>query len=318
MLVAIVFGVAGSRVRVPRFAFICAQGIVGCLIARAVTADVLTDVAAEWDWMLFGIAATVVASTLVGWITIRFGTLSGSTAAWGCSPGAASAMVAMAEEFGADARLVALMQYVRVICVVLAASLVSRMLRHDVPAPGPVAAATSAGFDAAGFAATILVAVGGGWIGRRLRIPAGGLLVPLALGAALNATGWVHLTLPPWLLVAAYAAIGWYVGLQFERATIIHSLRSLPQVIAAALAVIVLCGLVAWVMARFGRHDLMTTFLATSPGGIDSVAILALDGGADAAFIMAMQTLRVLVVVATGPAIARFLARTAPAPPPSS
>ena len=40
--------------------------------------------------------------------------LPGTTAVWGSSPGAATAMVLMAEAFGADARLVAFMQYLRV------------------------------------------------------------------------------------------------------------------------------------------------------------------------------------------------------------
>ena len=39
----------------------------------------------------------------------------------GGSAGAASAMVVMAEAFGADARLVAFMQYLRVVCVVAVA-----------------------------------------------------------------------------------------------------------------------------------------------------------------------------------------------------
>ena len=41
----------------------------------------------------------------------RWQVLPGTTALWGTSPGAASVMTIMAESYGADVRLVALMQY---------------------------------------------------------------------------------------------------------------------------------------------------------------------------------------------------------------
>ena len=39
----------------------------------------------------------------------------------------------------------------------------------------------------------------------------------MTLGAVLQATGLVEITLPPWLLAAGYMALGWYVGLGFDR-----------------------------------------------------------------------------------------------------
>ncbi|MDB5557707.1 MAG: rane protein AbrB duplication, partial [Enterovirga sp.] len=37
MIAAIAFGAAGAEIRIPRPAFVAAQGIVGCLIARSIT-----------------------------------------------------------------------------------------------------------------------------------------------------------------------------------------------------------------------------------------------------------------------------------------
>lgn len=309
MLVAIGFGLAGSTVRVSRPLFTTAQGVVGCLIAGAVTPDVLAEVVRDWDAMLFGVLVTMVASAAIGLLLARFGTLPGSTAAWGTAPGAASAMVLLAQEYGSDPRLVATMQYVRVITVVLAASLISRMLIAAPVAQVPVA--VEAGFDPAGLALTALIAFAGAWIGRWLRIPAGALIVPLAVAAILNATGYARLSIPPWLLAGAYAVIGWAIGLQFERGSLIRSIRALPEMIGAALAIVALCGLAAYAMVRFMGIGALTAFLATSPGGIDTVAIIALSGGADTPFVMSLQALRLLTVIAMGPAIARFVARYA-------
>jgi uncharacterized membrane protein AbrB (regulator of aidB expression) len=52
--------------------------------------------------------------------------------------------------------------------------------------------------------------------------------------------------------------------------------------------------------------DFMTAYLATSPGGLDTVAIIAAGTRADMSFIMAMQTLRLFTILLTGPMIARL------------
>ena len=48
-----------------------------------------------------------------------------------------------------------------------------------------------------------------------------------------------------------------------------------------------------------------------TPGGLDTVAIIAAGTRADMSFIMAMQTLRLFTILLTGPAIARFISRYA-------
>jgi membrane AbrB-like protein len=223
-------------------------------------------------------------------------------------------MTSMAEEYGADPRLVAFMQYVRVICVVVTASVVSRILIGTAPAALPPAAIPEEVHPLLGLVATLVLAFAGSWLGGKLRIPAGGLMMPMVLGVILNATGLVAITLPQWLLGTAYLVIGWYVGLQFNRATLRHSIFALPQVVLGSFGMIALCGASAWLLVYFGRTDALTAFLATSPGGIDSVAIIAVGGHADIAFVLALQTLRLLVVLLVGPPLAKWIARTARRP----
>ena len=315
MLVAIGFGVAGSELRFPRAAFIAAQGVIGCLLAHAVTPDFLRGLAHDWPGMAIAVAGTIAAGALVGFLVARYGSLPGSTAAWGSSVGAASAMVAMSEAHGADPRLVALMQYLRVLSVVLSAALISRHLPGGHPvAAGAAAAVAAAPFDAVGFTGTVAVAVFGAVLGRRLGLPAGALLVPLVAGAALNATGLVPIAPPAWLVALASAMLGSFVGLQFERSTFIRSIRAVPEILAASAAVIALCGGLAWMLSTLGGIDPLTAFLATTPGAIETVALLAIDGGADAAYVTATHTLRVLVVIAAGVPIARWIARRARRP----
>lgn len=311
MIAAIGFGIGGATIRVPRRGFLVAQAVVGCLISASITPAIIAEVAKDWHAMLLGAAITIVASAAVGLFLARFGSLPGSTAAWGTSPGAASAMVVMAQDYGADPRLVATMQYVRVITVVIGASVISGALIGG--AAGPVVAGAEPDLHrlAPGFALCLALVVLGVLVNERIPIPAGGLLLPLALAGALNASGVIVVAVPSWAVGLAYAAIGWAIGLQFERGSLIRSLRALPEMVGAALAIIVVCGGGAWLMVRLIGVSPLTAFLATTPGGIDTVAIIALAGGADTPFVMALHVVRLLAVILLGPAIARFIARRA-------
>jgi membrane AbrB-like protein len=311
MLVAIAFGAGGTALRVPRWAFLGAQGVVGCLIARAVNPPLLASLATDWAIILAVVLATVVASALVGWALAKFGALGAATAAWGSAPGAAAAMTAMSEEFGADPRLVAIMQYVRVIVVVLTASLVARLVLGVGSLPPASTPSGPLVPPLVPFLETLAIALGGAWLGRRLRVPAGPLLFPLVAGSVLHATGVVAIALPVWLLGLAYAIVGWYIGLMFTRETVRAALRALPQLIAATLGLIALCALSAWMLAGLLHVDPLTAYLATTPGGLDSVAIIALGSGSNVSLILAVQAVRVFVVVLTGPPLAKLIARYA-------
>ncbi|MFN2460564.1 MAG: AbrB family transcriptional regulator [Candidatus Velthaea sp.] len=311
MLVAIVFGSRGATIGVPRWLFLGAQGVVGCLIARSVTGAIVTSVVRNWALMLVIVLTTVVASAVVGWLLARFGHLGASTAAWGSSPGAAAAMTAMSEDYGADPRLVAVMQYARVLIVVMTASVVARLLLGVTAQHAPAAPTTAALPPLLPFAATLLVALGGTWFGRRLRVPSGALLVPLVAAAVLHGSGRLEITLPVWLLDVTYASIGWYIGLTFTRETVRLAARAFPQLLAATAALIALCAASGWMLAALLRVDPLTAYLATTPGGLDSVAIIALGSGANVSLVLAIQTLRVLVVIVTGPPLAKLIARYA-------
>jgi membrane AbrB-like protein len=134
-------------------------------------------------------------------------------------------------------------------------------------------------------------------------------MTPLAIGAVLRAAGLIEIELPQWLLAASYALIGWSIGLGFTRRILVHAWRALPQIILSILALISFCWLLAFALTAAIRVDPLTAYLATSPGGMDSVAIIASSSaGVDLSFVMAMQSVRFVIVVLIGPPLARFLA----------
>ena len=85
-------------------------------------------------------------------------------------------------------------------------------------------------------------------------------------------------------------------------------LADFPQIAAAIFALIAICGLCGAALVVFAGIDPLTAYLATSPGGADSIAIIAASSPVDVPFVMALQTARLILVLAVGPSIARFVA----------
>jgi membrane AbrB-like protein len=309
MIVGVVMGLFGATVRIPPLCFKIAQGVIGCMIAQALSPSILPPLLHDWFLVLVVLICTLLASGLSGWLLVKFSNLPGPTGAWGSSPGGASAMVAMAGDFGADVRLVAFMQYLRVLFVATAAAFVARMSLGD-QMTGAAAVEWFPSLDG-DFLVTPALALVGVWLAPKLRIPSGALLIPAVAGAFLHSTGTVLLQVPEWLLAIAYTFIGWSVGLRFTRPIFKLALRTLPQMMASIIGLMLLCGAMAWVLTQILHVDMLTAYLATSPGGLDTVAIIAAGSHVDISFIMAMQTLRLLTIIVTGPAMARFISRSA-------
>ncbi len=306
MVAAIAFGAAGRPVEVARAPFIVAQAVIGCLMARALPLPIFRRLAQ--DWLLTGsaIISVVVVSALLGLLLVRLRVLPGTTAIWGSMPGAAGVMVIMASSFGADARLVAFMQYLRVVMVASAASAVAAIIGVGGHLPRFTLLAP---IHPGAFGATVLLIAACAVVGPRSRLPAGPLLLALLVGAALQDSGVLRIELPPVLLAASYALLGWAFGARFTGEVLARALGALPVLLLATAALVGLCALLALGLARVAHVDLLTAFLATSPGGADSIAIIATGSHVDLPFVMAMQAGRFLFVMAVGPAVGR-------APPP--
>jgi membrane AbrB-like protein len=305
-----------GRVRIPAWAFVIAQGFVGCLVARSITPDIVMTIVRKWPMFLGLIGAVIFFAAALGFVLARWKVLPGTTAVWGSSPGAATAMVLMADAFGGDMRLVAVMQYLRVACVGLVASVVARAWS----ASGAAAPATLAWFPplaAWPFLGTLALGVGGAVVGVKSRIPAGPLLLPLFVGAPLSASHMLTITLPPWLLAICYGLVGWSIGLRFTRGIVLHAAKQLPKIFVSIFALIAMCGGLAFALHEAAGTDPLTAYLATSPGGTDAVAIIAASSPVDIPFVMAMQIGRLLMVILIGPSLARMIvrwtARTEPA-----
>jgi uncharacterized protein len=315
MLVAVALALAWpERPTVPPWTRRASLAVVGGVLAGAFRPSVFPLIAANLFPVVLVVGGTLLLSLATGLLLARVARLDGKTAALGTLPGAASGMLAMSDPLGADPRLVALMQYTRVIVVVVTAALVARFgsigeahLASDQSLQTTVPRGTIIVHDVwLTYGLTVLVAALGAWAGTRLRLPAGALMGPLILGVALEELGILRLAWPPGVPEVVYLILGVHVGLLFDRASIRRAGRLLPFVLASTAGLVLACAGLGWVLAALMDIDGLTAYLATTPGGIDSVAIMALGSGADAPLVLAIQMLRLFAVVIAGSLLGRL------------
>lgn len=304
--VFVALAVPERRPKIPVWARRGAQATVGCVLAANFTPAIVPMVASEWFAVTIALAGTLIMSLLGALLLTWISPIDAKTAQLGVLPGAASGILAMSDSLGADVRLVAVMQYGRVVLVVASATVVASF---GASSASPVAGGTAPVGSVEGlmvqsqasvYALTAIVAVAGMLVGVRLGLPAGALIGPLVLAIGLEEAGVVHVAVPGVVSPFAYALIGIYVGLLFDRASLRQAWGLLPYILASTLALMAVCAVLGFIFAALTGTDYLTAYLATTPGAIDSVAIMAVDSGADASLVLAVQMLRLLLVVLAG------------------
>jgi membrane AbrB-like protein len=312
MIAGIVFGVNGLHLTVPRWPYLGSQAVVGAMVSASMTPAIVATL--SHDLLLFGAvtATTLLGAAALGCLIGRSGLIPGATAVYGISPGAATAMVVLGEAEGANVRLVAFMQYSRVLLVALAAALVAHFWAASSSSTQTATRPWLAPVHWSNVAEVALLAAFGQQAARLLRMQAWAVLGPMLLLSVLHAGGWLSIDLPRWLLGTAYALLGWHIGLGFHRDALINAGKALPTVVAAALCLLGFCALLAWGLVSIVHVDALTAYLATSPGGLDSIAIIAASTPrVDLPFVLALQSVRLVFVIGLAPLLTRLTVRHA-------
>jgi len=304
--VALVRGSTGEGL--PRPLSLGAEAVAGVAIGSAVRLDAIGPVAAALPVVIAVALGTLALSVAAGALLARVSAIDRPTAALGLLAGAAPGVVAVSEEVDADPVLVTVMQFGRVFIIVATAPVIALALGADGPSTGtPASSAGPSVFGPTlGALVSLPVAVVGAMVASRLRIPAGGLIGPLVLAAALTAAG-AGAVPPGWLLNAAFAVIGLMVGLRFDRETGRRVGRLAPAMLAAVVGVILGCAGLGLVLVAALDVSFLTAYLATTPGGLSAVLAVAFAGGADTTIVLAVQALRLLLMVLAAPVAARLL-----------
>jgi uncharacterized protein len=297
---------------VPGVTTTAAQAVLGVSMGSLIDLDTLRTVAGNWLPVLSVTVGTLALSLGAGLLLRLQRGISPVTGAFSMIAGGASGIIAMARDLGADARMVAVLQYLRVLLIVVLMPVVATLAYGASTGDGgplPVD-------DGPGWPAGLLLTVGCGVVGlvlgRLVRLPVAALLGPLIAAAVVDLTGLGRgAEVPALVQGAAFLLIGLQVGVSFTRESLRTIGRALPLALAVILGLIVASAGLGAVLSAATGVSALDGYLATTPGGLYAVLATASDIGADVTFVLAVQVLRLFVMLLSAPLVARWLRRSA-------
>jgi uncharacterized protein len=222
LLGGMVHALTSSRaLGVPVLAFRVGQALIGITIGSMVSLEALARMRSDLLPIVMVTLGTLVASLAAGWLFARRRDVSGVTGVFSLIAGGASGVVAVAHELGADDRVVTVVQYLRVLLVLVAMPLVTTAVFHPERGVGTLGQGDAPWPTDLAYVAVALVV--GLLVARFSGVPTATLLGPLAVAVALSVGGWFgfdQAAVPLLLQWLAYLLIGVQVGLRFTRASL--------------------------------------------------------------------------------------------------
>jgi membrane AbrB-like protein len=305
-----VAALAGLPVHAPNAMRPLVIPVLGVLLGSSMRAEVLAGAVAWIPSLLLLPVFLGTAGLLGASFYRRVGGYAPVTAFFAAMPGGLNDMIIIGGAMGADERKVAMAHAVRVL---FAITLIALFF-------GLVLGASSRSGSGGGWTPITAVkpdelawlagaAILGGWIGNASRLPAGGILIPMALSGALHIAGTVAVPPPSILVVIAQIVMGTTVGCRFAGTALAEIRRDLLLGVATS-GIVVSATLTFSILVHVVTGiALSQAFLAYAPGGLSEMSLIALAMGEDVAYVSVMHITRVVTVIFCAPLVFRLSRR---------
>ena len=260
--------------------------------------------------VLILIAMLTIINVIFAILISNFTTLDYFTALFASAPAGVSDMTLIAQDFGANPKQVALLQIFRfAFVVVFFPFLIRRILPKKTPEEQAAETAVSIPEQEATrlkktprLILTIATAAAGAIIARFLGLPAGTMIGAIAATVLLN-TVFQTAYIPPNIRVFIQAFAGCFIGSQITLATLSQLQFLLLPIVFIAVQLVIMAFLTAWVLQRFTPLDHATCLVASVPGGLLEMTILAQDLGLRVPEVVFFHTCRIIAVVSIMPVL---------------
>lgn len=295
------------------------QFILGIELGQKMNMKVLHIFAENWLPVSFMLVFSILLAMLSGFVLWKLSKTDMLTSFVGTAPGGLSAMPGIAQDVGANTAVVSLVQTIRVLMVVL--TIPFTVFYLNTKSQSDVVVAQGSAFSSGVFtisniswtAALIL----GAWLMSRLAVrlhfPAPWLIGSM-LGVAALQVGAGALTghdlIPYWPAqanIASQVFLGATIGSKMNKQMFVGLKNTLIVAVVSSAGLIAATVLSSIAIAEITGISVITAILAFSPGGIAEMATTAVTLHEDSTFVVAVQVVRIILVIAMLPPFFRFL-----------
>ncbi len=281
--------------------------VLGVMLGSAFTPELLSQMLGWWPDVLV-LAVFIAFVTATGFLVFRYGAgYDTTTAYFSATPGGLSEMAIMGHELGADIRTISLIHATRILVVVATIPVYFRVVEGlEIPAlPRNVGSLIDLGiYEAVMLSGCALLGVP---LGRISRVPAGSLIGPMVLSAAVHLAGLSSGKPPAEIVAAAQVVVGASIGCRFAGLTLADARKIISAGLISGLLMVIAAALAAYSLSAFLDRPVEVLVLSFAPGGLAEMALIALILGIDTAFVSAMHVLRIAMVVIGAPVVFRLM-----------
>lgn len=292
--------------------------VIGVMLGSSFRPEVFAQLGG-WLVTMAGLLLFVAVSAVACIVYLhRIAGLDRETAYFAGMPGGLVEMIELGEQRGADARAIALAHSARILMIVMTLPFLVQWLEGvslgDRGRLGQGLATTGWW----GLELLVVCALGGAWLGRRLRLPGPYLIGPMIASAVVHVSGLTDFVPPREIVNTAQLVLGTVLGCRFAGTRPSEILRVLKIALGSTVILLAVTVAFAWVLGRLAGHGVVPVMLAYSPGGLAEMSLVALAIHTDVAFVAAHHIVRILVVmVGAAPVLAimdRWSGRAAASP----
>jgi membrane AbrB-like protein len=291
-VVITIAGLFGLTLRVPmQLRNICFV-IIGVSMGTSVTPDVIVA-ARTWPLSFVMVPIALVILLFAScWVLQRIFHYDRITALLASSPGHLSYVLSLAAETRGDLRTVSVAQSVRVLALTITTPLIVEYFGLAGGAPVLPAEVMSVSI----LLATLCVSLVLGLLFLRWQFPAALLLGGVAVSISTHITGFVTGGVPNWLLIPTYVTLGSIIGTRFSGVSI--SAIRMAFVAGGVVTVVVtaLAAAIAFAVSHITGVPLAAALIAFAPGGLETMAAMAVMLHADPTYVGAHHVLRLMVL----------------------
>lgn len=227
-------------------------------------------------------------------------------------PGGIIDSTALAEQAGADLRVVTTQHFIRIILVVGTVPLLFLFIQGD--AVGSLAGHTLAttDYDFIDIALLVAIALTGLFLGQKTKLPVSHMIGPLLISLTLSVSGVVEINIPPWLGHAAQFMVGSALGAQFSGVSRKLLIRGFGIGLLSGSYMLLLAATFAIILIQYVPADFGAMFISFAAGGLAEMSLIALSLNFNPVVVALHHLVRILLTVYIGHFLSRSVFKLLP------
>ena len=289
------------------------QAIIAVVTASRFSIDVFKDIQSFFIPLVICIVVTGVFSLLNGYLIYKWTKIDLITSLLANIPGGSAGLVAMSEEMGGDAIIVAMLQCLRIILVSLFVPIVASFYSAQSQLSSAIDNMMSGSNDLSNslpasinFILLFIITIVSIQIGKKLKLPSNNFLAPF-FGVLIFLVFFPYkIVIPHPIFCMGLFMFGISLGVKFEKSAIKQLTKALLIEMFLMLILIAICFVAAYEFHLFTHIDTMTSILGSSPGALNAMTATAIELGGNSSLVVTMQMIRMLLILVLTPLLLNF------------